>query len=81
MTAEEKQGALEGAAVLRAALVRQVKRLTEALKEANEVLRSAHSVSLRNGARTNWPALTTEIGDVLAKQQEILTPQDERDRS
>ncbi len=63
---------LEGEKVLRHALFQQVKRLTEALAEANEVLRSAYQIAARGGVETNWPPFTTRVGDVLKKQHAIL---------
>ena len=45
-----------------------LKKLSEAgarLHVANEVLRSCYQVAARGGKDTNWPALTTKIGEAL----------------
>lgn len=73
----EAADALEGATVLRKALIQQVKRLTEALAEANEVLRSTYQIAARSGAETNWPPFTARVEDVLKKQHAILHAQPE----
>ena len=52
-------------------------RLWAALKEANEVLRSCHSVAERKGAETNWPPFTARIADVLKRQHQMIYPQSE----
>lgn len=69
--------ALAGEAVLRKALVQQVRRLTEALEEANQVLRSAYQVAARGGIETNWPPFTSRIDAVLKSQHAILHAQPE----
>lgn len=50
-------------------------RLWSALKEANEVLRSAHSVAERRGAETNWEPFTKRIDGVLKEQHALMFPQ------
>ena len=57
------QGRLDAAAPLRSAL-----------KEANEICRSAYQVAARSGKETNWPVLTTALGTLLLKQHAILSP-------
>lgn len=49
-------------------------RLWSALKEANEVLRSAHSVASRQGAETNWESFTRRIDGVLKEQHALMFP-------
>lgn len=73
----EAADALEGEQVLRKALMQQIKRLTEALAEANEVLRSTYQIAARSGAETNWPPFVTRVEGVLKKQHAILHAQPE----
>lgn len=51
-------------------------RLWTELKEANEVLRSCHSVAERNGAETNWQPFTARIADILKRQHGMMFPRD-----
>lgn len=44
------------------------------LKEANELIRSFHSVCERKGKTTNWDALIKKVKLVLEKQHDILYP-------
>lgn len=37
----------------------------EMLAEANQLLRSAHSIAARNGADTNWPAFLARLESAL----------------
>jgi hypothetical protein len=64
--------ALEGHAVLRCALINDIRRLTEILSEANEVCRSAHSIAERDGAETNWEAFRSRLALALANQHSVL---------
>lgn len=43
----------------------------KALKEANEMLRSCHSVIERKGVETNWDSLEKKVKDILKKQAEF----------
>lgn len=45
-----------------------------ALKEANGLLRSAHSIAERNGSQTNWEAFRGQLKKALDKQHAILYP-------
>lgn len=68
----EAADALEGEQILRKSLVQQIKRLTEALVDTNEVLRTTYQIALRNGANTNWPPFTSRVEDILERQHRIL---------
>lgn len=45
---------------------------TSMLKEANEVLRSAHSIASRAGRETNWDAFEKRVAGVLEQQHPVL---------
>ena len=46
----------------------------ELLKEANELLRTFHSVCDRKGISTNWEALQKNLKSVLKEQHQYLYP-------
>lgn len=46
------------------------------LKEANDLLRSAHAVAERNGRETNWQAFRKRLQEVLVKQSKLLNGTD-----
>ena len=50
-----------------------ISELTSALKEANELCRSAYQISDRSGEATNWDAFWKQLLTSLPKQQEALT--------
>jgi len=50
-------------------------KLTDALKRANDVLRSVSNVIKREGKETNWPALEAAVDKALDEQHKILFPQ------
>jgi hypothetical protein len=45
-----------------------VRKLREALVEANDVLRSMHGIAAREGADTSWPTIRTRLKQVLERQ-------------
>jgi hypothetical protein len=47
----------------------------EDLRQANEMLRSLHSVVARRGADTNWKALEARLKEVLSEQRRLLYPE------
>jgi hypothetical protein len=51
----------------------EIDRLMEMLKEANEILRSAHSIASRDGNATNWGAFLKRVCAVLEAQHKVLT--------
>ena len=55
----------------------EIKRLSEALTEANDMLRSAYQVAKRDGAETGWEAFRTRLAAVLKKQHAIMYPKEE----
>jgi replicative DNA helicase len=40
----------------------------EALDDANQACQSTYQVAARGGVETNWPALTTRLGELLSRQ-------------
>lgn len=44
----------------------------ELLKEANELLRSAHAIAARNGEKTNWEGFKASLEKVLITQSKVL---------
>lgn len=44
------------------------------IKEANELLRSAHSIAERKGIETNWCGFLMQLKRVLKEQLEYLYP-------
>ena len=48
--------------------------LMAALKEAGEVLRSAHAIATRGGTQTNWSAFTSRVGVALEQVHKIVPP-------
>lgn len=52
--------------------------LLGALKEANEVLRSAHHIAMREGMETNWAGFLQRVQDVLANQHALLVKDHDR---
>lgn len=52
--------------------------LTTALENANEILRSAHSIADRNGERTNWTSFKDNVQKALFEQHRILVPDHDR---
>ena len=70
----EAAHALQGESACRKALVNEIKRLSAALTEANEVCRSAHEIAKRDGADTNWETFRMCLKVALATQQAIMHP-------
>lgn len=50
----------------------QITELEEALKDANDALRSAHEVCKREGKDTRWPELTARIKRSLESQHKLI---------
>jgi hypothetical protein len=73
----EAADALDGEVVCRKALVNEVRHLSEALAEANEVLRSTYAVAQREGSETGWEAFRSRVSDVLNKQHAIMYPKEQ----
>jgi len=44
----------------------------ELLREANELLRSAHTIASREGENTNWLAFKDRVYEALVKQANTL---------
>lgn len=55
-------------------LVDDVKELTEALRAANDLCRSMHSIAARDGAKTNWFTFRRRLDEQLKVQHAILWP-------
>lgn len=53
-------------------LIEQSESLFAALKEANEVLRSTHSIASRQGAETNWEPFTRRVDAILKEQHPMI---------
>jgi hypothetical protein len=49
--------------------------LRERLKAANEVLRSAHSIAVREGKDTNWRAFLEKVKAEIVAEHEIVFEQ------
>lgn len=49
-------------------------KLRAVLEDANGLCRSAYQVAARGGLKTNWPALTTQLGESLKRQLAALAP-------
>ena len=54
------------------AILPDVERLIEALRDANDKCRSAASIAQRDGKDTNWQAWRNQLGASLFKQQAAL---------
>jgi len=54
---------------------RMIAELTEALKHANELLRSTSAICDRQGRDTNWEAFSRQVRTVLAEQHYFLHPE------
>ena len=50
--------------------------MTNELKEANTLLRSAYSIAERSGAETNWEAFKNCLTDALKRQSLLLNDTD-----
>lgn len=46
----------------------------ELLKDANEIIRSFHSIIERKGATTNWEGLEITVNRILKEQHKVLYP-------
>lgn len=56
------------------ALCDRVEAVEAALREANDVLRSAHSIAARRGHEVNWEAFDRWLGKVLERQHRMMYP-------
>ena len=56
----------------RARLPDNVPRDVQDLTEANDLLRSAYQIAIREGVNTNWEAFQTRLEEVLVKQSKQL---------
>ncbi len=56
------------------ALREQVKALTTALLDANDMCRSAYAVAERDGTETGWQAWRTSLKASLERQHIVLAP-------
>lgn len=52
---------------------RDYEALMAMLKEANDLLRSAHAIAEREGRETGWPTFRKRVSKVLKKQHKVLT--------
>lgn len=66
--------ALRGESVVRRALVNEIKRLSEALADANEICRSTYQIAERNGAEVNWTPFKERLRRSLNLQHSIMYP-------
>lgn len=56
------------------ATTRKELELQDALREANDICRSMHSIAERAGRKTNWVAFHAKLTKVLKAQHKILFP-------
>ena len=55
-------------------LLKERDRLQAALKDANDLCRSAYQVAKRNGRKTNWPAFRDCLRESLERQHAVMYP-------
>ena len=60
-------------------LQEKCRKYKEMLFEANDVLRSAHSVASRDGLQTNWQAFRELLDKTLKDQHAVLWPSSDQD--
>lgn len=65
---------LELSQVATATTVKEVQ-LLAMLREANECLRSAHSIASRKGESVNWDSFQSRLKTILEKQHPVLYSQ------
>lgn len=52
-----------------------------ALKEPNDLLRSAYQIALRGGKDTNWQSVEARLADELEREHKIMYPNTEQEQS
>ena len=77
----EAARAMNGETVLRRALVNGIRRLSDTLKEANEICRSAHEIAKRDGAETNWEAFRNRLSVALTNQHSVMYQKSDSEQS
>lgn len=55
-------------------LAAEVRKLRTALKDANDLCRSAYQVAMREGHKTNWPAFRACLSESLDRQHRVMYP-------
>ena len=55
-------------------LAAEVRKLRTALKDANDLCRSAYQVAVREGRETNWPAFRDCLSESLDRQHRVMYP-------
>lgn len=55
-------------------LAAEVRKLRTALKDANDLCRSAYQVAIREGRETNWPAFRDCLSESLDRQHRVMYP-------
>jgi len=52
--------------------ISEIRKLEEALKDANEMCRSMASIAMREGSATNWEAFSSRLKESLDRQHAVI---------
>lgn len=59
-------------------LAAEVRKLRTALRDANDLCRSAYQVAVREGRETNWPAFRDRLSESLDRQHRVMYPPNDK---